>query len=66
MGTIMIRKKGNASEKDDDLTVHSMASASTCTNVNTCIFQVGTRRTNGTCGWCFTGMKNSRNLGEEK
>lgn len=43
----MIRKKGKASENCDDFTVHSMTRAPTCTAVKMCIFQVGTRRTNG-------------------
>lgn len=50
IGTIMMRKNGNAKEKADDLTAHSMARAIICTAVKMCIFQEGTRRTNGTCG----------------
>lgn len=61
-GTIIIKKNGNANEKLDDLTVHRTTNANTCTNVYTCIFHAGTRRTYGSGGWYLTGMKNNPSL----
>lgn len=61
-GIIIMRKNGKSSETLDDLTVQSITSAATWTNVKMCIFHVGTRRTNGSVPWCLTGMKKRRNL----
>lgn len=62
IGTIMMRKKGNANENCEDLMAHSSANAITWVKVNRCIFHVGTRRTNGSEGWYLTGIKKRRNL----
>lgn len=61
-GTIRISTNGNTSDTLDDLTIHKMAKAITWTNVKTCIFHVGTRRTKGSGGWYFDGMKKSPSL----
>ena len=50
IGTMNIRKDGNAIANGDDFTASITANASTCMKVNRCIFHVRTRRTNGTCG----------------